>query len=260
MRYLIIIFFLFYDYSTFSKELNLDNKNKFVFKKLYDEYGRCAVYYTILSSGIKKRPNYSDEDEKQYIHIKGLRDGTEKILLNFAEKLSINNDQINTDLRLLFREFNKKIENNYSKIDVLDKIYALSCKESLLNIKGRIEYWENYNEKLENNSDIKSILGKTFLCKSNVRKKIYALTILNDTEAKRTQIKDLKIQEMNMEYKLDLKRLNFYYIGTFWKSIDRSSLKLSSGYKCEIFNEDGYSIMKYILDQRIKEIKSQRKF
>lgn len=260
MRYLIIIFFLFYDYSAFSKELNLDNKDRFVFKKLYDEYGRCAVYYTILSSGIKKRPNYSDEDEKQYIHIKDLRDGTEKIFLNFAEKLSINNDQVNTDLKILFRELSKKIENNYSKIDILDKVYALSCKESLLNIKGRISYWEDYNEKLENINSIKSIVGKTFLCRSDSRKKIYALTILNDTEAKKTQIKDLKIHELNMEYKLDLNNLNFYYIGNLWKSIDRSSLKLSAGYKCEIFNEDGYPIMKYILDQRIKDIKANRKF
>jgi hypothetical protein len=263
-----------------------DELKTYVFKKLYKEYSYCANYYYILASGIKKRPNYSSSDEKIFKHIMKLHSEADKNLMFFSTKLEINVKKATEDAISIAKKLNTIIEYNYSKIERLDKTYALSCKESLLNPKGRMEFWDKeYHSKLTSRKSSsgnpeaepnrsKSLVNTKLICDDliNSESGVSGYTIVSKRKAIFHKIEDYKIKDINLTYNSDVYSLHFFSGKKKFGILNRETLKwrrpnVSRGakqcllcvVKCSITTIPIKTLLEFDLENKFKKQKIKNK-
>ena len=267
MRHLIILFIVFLTLNSNAYALSEDKK-KFVFEKLYQEYSECTVYYMFLHRAVKNKESHSELEKDFLIKMDKLRKEAEVNLYFFVDKLNISNDEMNQNLKKIYTSYFDITGRNYSNTKSLIDIYTEPCDLSLKDPKARMVYWDNVFEK-ENkskqslkNKTQKALINKTFLCREIGSDYVVAYEIINDSDALSYNIKDWKVKEYKRNYKIDIEKITFTeFNGTIeWASIDRSTLKLNYKNQCEIIDKPGREIISNILKERIENRKKNNKF
>jgi len=126
---------------------------QYVFEKLYDEYSKCTVYYKFLSRGVERKNDVGTltEKEKSFVNeMNILSEEAEKNVYFFSSKISISNEDIQSNIQNIYKTFLDIAGRDYSKTELLNEKYYVLCSNSLKDTKSRMVYWDTEFQKIAN--------------------------------------------------------------------------------------------------------------
>ena len=115
----------------------------FVFKKLFDEYSHCTVYYKFLGRGVERAGELNNDDKLFVDEMNQLSEKSETNMFFFAKKMSIPTEDVQKNIQKIYESFLNIAGRDYSKTEILINRYTKSCENSLADPKARMVYWDN---------------------------------------------------------------------------------------------------------------------
>ena len=131
-----------------SNAFALTEVDKYAYKKVYDDYYTCAVYFKFLSRGVERADNLSDK-QKNFVNTMKFQsntldmDGRELVeFLNKETDSNITNEDIQKKVENIYVSFLDIAGRDYSKTQLLNDKYLTICNDLLDNSDSRFEYWK----------------------------------------------------------------------------------------------------------------------
>ena len=132
----------------------LTEVDKYAYKKVYDDYYTCTVYFKFLSRGVERADNLSDK-QKNFVNTMKFKsnaldmDGRELVeFLNKETDSNITNEDIQKKVENIYVSFLDIAGRDYSKTGLLNDKYIIICNDLLDNSDSRFEYWKQvYNSR-----------------------------------------------------------------------------------------------------------------
>ena len=130
----------------------LTEVDKYAYKKVYDDYYTCTVYFKFLSRGVERSDNLTDK-QKNFANKMKFKsnaldmDGRELVeFLNKETDSNITNEDIQKKVENIYVSFLDIAGRDYSKTGLLNDKYIIICNDLLDNSDSRFEYWKQvYN-------------------------------------------------------------------------------------------------------------------
>ncbi len=137
----------------------LTEVDKYAYKKVYDDYYTCTVYFKFLSRGVERADNLSDK-QKNFVNTMKFKsnaldmDGRELVeFLNKETDSNITNEDIQKKVENIYVSFLDIAGRDYSKTELLNDKYLTICNDLLDNYVPRFKYWKQvYNSRLTGTS------------------------------------------------------------------------------------------------------------
>ena len=135
----------------------------FVFKKLFDEYSHCTVYYKFLARSGERTGELKNDDKLFVDEMNQLSEKSETNMFFFAKKMSIPTEDVQKNIQKIYVSFLNIAGRDYSKTEILINRYTKSCENSLADPKARMVYWDNKFQETKKNND-ENLVGKKLYC------------------------------------------------------------------------------------------------
>ena len=113
----------------------------FVFKKLFDEYSYCTVYYKFLARSVE-RIELRNDDKLFAEEMNKLSEKSEINMIFFAKKISKPANDVQKNIQRIYESFLNIAGRDYSKTEILINQYTKSCENSLADPEVRMAYWD----------------------------------------------------------------------------------------------------------------------
>jgi hypothetical protein len=259
----------------------------FVFKKLFDEYSYCTVYYKFLARSVE-RIELRNDDKLFAEEMNKLSEKSEINMIFFAKKISKPANDVQKNIQRIYESFLNIAGRDYSKTEILINQYTKSCENSLADPEVRMAYWDKEFQKINNNGQILS--SKTLTCANNqnYEKKniVFGIFFISEFEALVFHIKDFKLIKAKYNLNVKINKIRFeisvkdveqYQNDSLpeWFDFKRYNLKFAYKYKsaigyendydlkiikCELKNKGSLEILEKLMnDQLQKDVQSQKK-
>ena len=114
----------------------------FVFKKLFDEYSHCTVYYKFLARSGERVEELKNDDKLFVDEMNQLSEKSETNMFFFAKKMSIPTEDVQKNIQKIYVSFLNIAGRDYSKTEILINQYTKSCENSLADPEARMVYWD----------------------------------------------------------------------------------------------------------------------
>ena len=130
----------------------LTEVDKYAYKKVYDDYYTCTVYFKFLSRGVERSDNLTDK-QKNFANKMKFKsnaldmEGRELVeFLNKETDSNITNEDIQKKVENIYVSFLDIAGRDYSKTQLLNDKYLIICNDLLDNYVPRFKYWKQvYN-------------------------------------------------------------------------------------------------------------------
>ena len=192
----------------------------FVFKKLFDEYSYCTVYYKFLARSVE-RIELRNDDKLFAEEMNKLSEKSEINMIFFAKKISKPANDVQKNIQRIYESFLNIAGRDYSKTKILINQYTKSCENSLADPEVRMAYWgkrfqenkeKELNEMFLPSEKPKELKGVNLYCKD--RAKIltdgYAgIHFSTSRKAEFYKIRNFKVVKEILIYKPEVEKIIF---------------------------------------------------
>jgi len=181
---------------TTNSKNELPEAHKYAYKKVYDDWYTCAVYFKFLSRGVERADNLSDK-QKNFVNTMKAQSNTSDMegrdlveYLNKHTDSNITNEDIQKKVENIYVSFLDIAGRDYSKTGLLNDKYLIICNDLLDNYVPRFEYWKqvyNSNElspSADNETDNTSSSEKIRLYCEGRQKYAHDTALILDTKNK----------------------------------------------------------------------------
>ena len=241
----------------------------FVFKKLFDEYSYCTVYYKFLARSVE-RIELRNDDKLFAEEMNKLSEKSEINMIFFAKKISKPANDVQKNIQRIYESFLNIAGRDYSKTEILINQYTNSCENSLADPEVRMVYWskrfqenkeKELNEMFLPSEKPKELKGVNLYCKD--RAKIltdgYAgIHFSTSRKAEFYKIRNFKVVKEILIYKPEVEKIIFLKNNKEYFVLFRDSLQWGS-MKCEVMTFDAEDVTNFALEKMIITQKSKNK-
>ena len=242
----------------------------FVFKKLFDEYSHCTVYYKFLGRGVERAGELNNDDKLFVDEMNQLSEKSETNMFFFAKKMSIPTEDVQKNIQKIYESFLNIAGRDYSKTEILNNKYLKSCKNSLANPKARMVYWDKrfqenkdkeLKEMLSPSEKPKELKGVDLQCSDRLKVLTDGYATIHFSTSRKAEfykIRNFKVVKEILIYKPEVEKIIFLKNFKEYFVLFRDSLQ-SESMKCKVVMINAENLANFVLKKMIEKQKSKNK-